>query len=393
MRYDIRRLAVAINGFVAFSNLYAPQALLPELSREFGATAAEISAIMTAGTLSVALTAPITGAIADVLGRKRLIIVALFGVCLPMIMVALAPDVHNIVLWRFVQGLFLPPIFAVTIAYIGDEWPPGEVASVAAIYVTGSSVGGFAGRVVTGALTDFIGWRAAFMVLAGMTLICAIAVSRMLPRETKFVGSDGFAASARQMLRHLKNPQLLAIYAVGFGTLFNFIATFTYVSFLLAAPPYNFSNTMLGAIFFTYLGGTFIAPWTGRLIGRFGRANYVLMLIAIWIVGALLMLATPVVVIILGIAICAACGLLCQSVSTGYVTMIAKEGRSSAVGLYVTFFYIGGSFGAFLPGLTWAGYGWPATVAMLVAMQLIMAAIVAFLWTRAPPTGATVRPR
>ena len=51
--------------------------------------------------------------------------------------------------------------------------------------------------------------------------------------------------------------------------------------------------------------------------------------------------------------LCAACGMLCQTISTGYVTAIAKEGRSSAVGLYVTAFYVGGSMGAFLPGLAW----------------------------------------
>jgi MFS transporter, YNFM family, putative membrane transport protein len=384
MRYDLRRLAVAINGFVAFSNLYSPQALLPELSREFGATAAQISTIMTAGTLAVALTAPVTGAIADVLGRKRLIAVALFAVCAPMVMVSLAPDVQGIALWRFVQGLFLPPIFAVTIAYIGDEWPPGEVAGVAAIYITGCSIGGFAGRVVPGVLADLVGWRLSFLMLAVATLICAIVVTWILPRETKFVRSEGFLASGKRMLRHLKNPQLLAIYAIGFGTLFNFIATFTYVSFHLAAPPYNFSNSMLGAIFFTYLVGTVFAPWTGQLIGRFGRARFMLLVITLWIGGALLTLATPVAVIILGLCLCAACGLLCQSVSTGYVTMIASDGRSSAVGLYVTCFYIGGSFGAFLPGLAWASFGWPAVVAMMIGMQLIMATIVGLLWTRTP---------
>ena len=58
------------------------------------------------------------------------------------------------------------------------------------------------------------------------------------------------------MLRHFRNPQLLATYAVGFGVLFNFIATFTYISFRLAAPPYNFSPTALGAIFVVYLVGS-----------------------------------------------------------------------------------------------------------------------------------------
>jgi len=392
MTIDYRRLAVSINGFCTFLNLYSPQALLPELSREFGATAAQISTIMTASTLAVALTAPVTGAIADVLGRKRLITLALFAVSVPTVMITLASDVHTIALWRFVQGLFLPPIFAVTVAYIGDEWPPQEVAGVAGVYVTGSSLGGFAGRMVPGALADLTGWRSAFLVLAAMTLTAAVAILFMLPREKRFVRSQGFAASLGQMLRHVRNPRLIATFAVGFGTLFNFIATFTYVSFHLAAPPYNFSSTLLGSLFFTYLGGTAVAPWTGRFIARFGRRDFVLGLVAAWIGGALLLLAPQLTLIIAGLLVCATCGMLCQSVSTGYITLIAKEGRSSAVGLYVTCFYAGGSMGAFLPGLTWASGGWPATVAMLIGMQIVMGAIVWFAWARTELRTGSGRP-
>jgi predicted MFS family arabinose efflux permease len=381
MAFDVRRLAVAINGFCTFLNLYSPQALLPELGREFGASAAAISTIMTASTLAVALTAPVTGAIADMLGRKRVITFALFAVSLPTVMLTFAPDVHAIAVWRFVQGLFLPAIFAVTVAYIGDEWPPNEVAGVAGVYVTGSSVGGFAGRMVPGALADLIGWRPAFVVLAAMTLIAAVAILFILPQEKRFVRSAGLRASLVQMLQHLRNPQLIATFAVGFGTLFNFIATFTYISFHLAGPPYNFSSTWLGALFFTYLGGTAMTPWTGRLIARFGRRNFVLRVIAVWIAGALLLLSPSLALIIAGLVVCATCGMLCQSVSTGYIAVIAKQGRSSAVGLYVTCFYAGGSVGAFVPGLTWSSAGWPSVVAMLVAMQIIMACIVAFAWS------------
>jgi predicted MFS family arabinose efflux permease len=387
MSIDRRRLAVAINGFCTFLNLYSPQALLPELSREFGATAAEISTIMTASTLAVALTAPVTGAIADTFGRKRVIAFALFAVTVPTVMLTLAHDVHTIAVWRFVQGLFMPGIFAVTVAYIGDEWAPNEVAGVTGLYVTGSSIGGFAGRIVPGALADLVGWRYAFLVLAAMTLVAAVAILFMLPRERRFVRSEGLAASAAQMLRHLRNPQLIATFAVGFGTLFNFIATFTYISFHLAAPPYNFSSTWLGALFFTYLGGTAMAPWTGRLIARYGRRNFVLRVIAVWILGALMLLAPGLPLIIAGLVVCATAGMLCQSVSTGYIAMSAKQGRSSAVGLYVTCFYVGGSVGAFLPGVTWASLGWPGAVAMAIAMQVIMAGVVGFFWTRDPARG------
>ncbi len=241
MAFDFRRAAIAITGFCTFLNLYAPQALLPELSREFGVGPAEISSMITAGTLAIALTAPFTGAIADVLGRKRLITAAMFAAAVPTVMVALAGDVQTIVAWRFIQGLLLPPIFTVALAYVGDEWPPAQVAGVAGIYVMGSSIGGFCGRLIPGLLSEAIGWRASFVVLAAISLVGAVVVVLTLPRETRFRRSEGFLASGKQMLRHLATPRLLAIYAVGFGVLFNFIAVFTYVSFHLAAPPYDFT--------------------------------------------------------------------------------------------------------------------------------------------------------
>jgi MFS transporter, YNFM family, putative membrane transport protein len=380
MRLEPRKIAVATAGFCAFLNLYSPQALLPALAREFGAGAAEISTIMTASALAIALTAPFTGAIADVLGRKRVITAAMLAVVVPMAGAALAPDVEALIAWRFVQGLLLPPIFAVTVAYIGDEWPPAEVAGVAGIYIAGSSLGGFCGRFLPGLLGDLIGWRGAFLALAALSFLGAITLALLLPREKGFVRSEGLAASGRQMLQHLRNPQLVATYAIGFGVLFNFIAVFTYVSFHLAAPPYDFSSTLLGAIFVTYLAGTAIVPATGWMMARLGRRRFTLAVLAAWACGALLMLAPPLAAILAGLTLCAVCGMLCQTIATGYVTASAREGRSSAVGLYVTAFYVGGSMGAFLPGLAWEQAGWAGAVAMVLMMLAVMAVVAALAY-------------
>jgi MFS transporter, YNFM family, putative membrane transport protein len=382
MAFDVRALAIASAGFSAFVNLYSPQSLLPELAREFGVGAGDISALMTATTAAIALTAPFTGALADVFGRKRLITAAGFAVVVPTLMMMFAQSVPQLVALRFVQGLLLPPIFTVAVAYVGDEWPPAEVPRIAGLFISGSSVGGFCGRFITGAVADLFGWRASFLAVSLLTLLGALIVTLALPRERSFVRSGGILASARQMLAHLRNPRLLAIFAVGFGVLFNFIATFTYVSFHLAAPPYNFSPLLLGALFATYLGGSFIVPWVGRAILLFGRRRFVLGVIAVWICGALALLAPPVWAIIVGLTICATCGMLCQAISTGYVVTTAKEGRSSAAGLYASSFYIGGSAGAFLIGLVWHAAGWDGCVAAIIAVQAVMGVIVALAWER-----------
>ena len=387
-----RQIAVGLAGYVAFVNLYSPQSILPLLSREFGATAAEISTIITVSTLAVAVTAPFTGAIADVLGRKRVIVAAMFVLAIPTLMVGLASNLHALIVWRAVQGLVLPPIFAVTIAYIGDEWSAREATTAAGIYSSGSSIGGFSGRLITGVIADLVGWRAGFMALAGIALAGAAAVAVLLPHERKFVRSDGLLASSRQMLAHFRNGQLLATYAVGFGVLFNFICTFTYVSFHLAAPPYNLSATWLGAIFVVYLTGSVLTPFAGWAVGRFGRRHFMIAIIVTWLCGILLTLAPSLTLIVAGLAIGAGCGLICQAISTGYVTITAKVGRSSAVGLYVTSFYLGGSFGAALGGFAWTVAGWPACVAVVALMLVILAGIVYFAWTPRVPAEQSTPP-
>ncbi len=394
-KWSASKLAIGLTGYCAFINLYSPQSILPLLSTEFHATAAEVSGIITVSTLAVALTAPFTGAVADVLGRKRVIVAAMFALVVPTLMVGLSESLSALTFWRAVQGLVLPPIFAVAVAYIGDEWPPREATTVAGIYSSASSLGGFSGRLVTGFLADLINWRAGFMALAAIALAGATAVAFLLPHERKFVRSEGLLASGRQMVAHLRNAQLLATYAVGFGVLFNFICTFTYVSFHLAAPPYSLSASWLGAIFVVYLVGSALAPWTGWAISRFGRQWFTLRVLALWTAGIALTLAPSLPLIILGLAMSAGCGLICQAISTGHVTTTAKAGRSSAVGLYVTCFYVGGSFGAALGGLAWTFGAWPACVALVIAMLLILAVIVYFRWTERPsppPSPALIEP-
>jgi YNFM family putative membrane transporter len=382
MNQSFRRAAVGIPGFCTFLILYAPQSLLPTLTQEFGATPRDISLTMTATAFAIAISAPFAGAMADMLGRKRIIVAAMLLLTIPTVMIALSSSLHTLVFWRFVQGLVLPPIFTVVVAYIGEEWPPAEATGVTGLYMSATSIGGFCGRFFSGVLADTVGWRNGFIVLAAVLFVCGLAVATILPREKNFVRQEGVAASARQMLEHLRNPRLLAIYAVGFGTLFNFVALFTYVGFVLAAPPYNLSPTLLGAIFVTYLVGAVAVLWLGRAVARLGRRTLVIGTIGVWMCGALLMLVPSLWAILAGLAVAAGCGFVTQATSTSSVALTAESGRTAAIGLYATFFYVGGGVGATLPGLTWNAAGWPGCVAMVIAMLFLMGNVIWFGWKR-----------
>jgi predicted MFS family arabinose efflux permease len=384
MRDVSRTAAVAMVGVCSFLDLYAPQSILPLLSQEFHRPPAEVSLTISATTLAVALIAPFVGIVADVLGRKRLITAAMFALVIPTIMAARSESLVELIVWRFVQGLMLPPIFAVTVTYIGEEWPADQAIGLTGIYMSASSVGGFFGRFATGVLAQHLNWHVGFYVLAAVTLVAAVGVAVFLPRERRFVRSAGLLASSRMMLQHLRNPQLVATYGVGFAVLFSFVAVFTYVNFYLAAPPFLLSAAALGSIFVVYLAGALVTPLAGVLAARLGRRGLVIAAIGVWLVGLATTLCGNLPGIIAGLAIATCGGFLCQTSATSFVAVNAKAGRSAAVGLYVTFYYIGGSAGGFLPGYVWMWAGWPGCVATVALVLLLMGFMVLRFWNVEP---------
>src|SRR5262249_59868534 len=103
--FSARYLAVGLAGYCAFINLYSPQSILPLLSKEFHATAAEASTLITVSTLAGALTAPFTGTVADVLGRKRVIVAAMFALGIPTLMGGVAATPPHPIFRRPGKGL------------------------------------------------------------------------------------------------------------------------------------------------------------------------------------------------------------------------------------------------------------------------------------------------
>ncbi len=382
MTLDRVSLAAAAAGISTFLNLYTPQAVLPSLAETFGVPLARTGLTITAPLLAVALVAPFAGAISDAVGRKRLIVGAAAAVTVPTVLVGLSPTLEAMLLWRFVQGLLLPFIFTVTIAYIGEECEGPAAIRASGVYSSGAILGGFSGRFVAGIAAELGGWRSGFLAAAALTGIAAIAVAILLPTEKKFRPMTG---GARAMLRgwreHIGNPRLLGTCAVGFAMLFSVVATFTYVNFRLSGPPFNLSPGALASVFAVYLVGVVTTPIATRIAVAIGRSRTAALATAVAIAGALCTLLPALPAVILGLALASAGLFVAQALGLGFIGVAVPRNRSSAVGLYVTTYYIGGALGGVLPGGLWHRFGWPGCVA-LVCLTILGMGIAATLTFR-----------
>ena len=115
---------VVLAGSAAFLDLYATQPLLPLLARTFRASTFDVGLTVTAPTIAVALWAPLIGRLADRAGLRRVIVGSAFLLAVATALAATAVSLRQLIMWRFVQGLATPGIFAGTVAYIHEEWPP-----------------------------------------------------------------------------------------------------------------------------------------------------------------------------------------------------------------------------------------------------------------------------
>ena len=362
-------LTVLLVGVFAFIQVYSVQSILPELQRDLHASVVEIGNAVGMTVLAVALISPFIGMLSDMVGRKWLIVVSVFFLAVPTALMTQVESVHGLLVLRFLQGLAVPGVSVVAVAYIGEEFRGAAMVRLITGYITGSVLGGFLGRFLMGHLTEFMAWRTAFGALAGINLIGAWLVWRGLPASRHFVAKAGVADSLATLGRLLRNPVLQVACALGFTVLFALVGMFTFVNLYLAAAPYQFSSGDLANIFTVYLLGVVITPLTGPTIARIGPRRTVLVAVAVSALGVLLSLASPVWCIVGALAV-TACGVfVTQSATMSFIAHRITSGRSLATGLYYGVYYCGGFVGAWACGIAYSLGGWPGTVALLCLVQ------------------------
>ncbi len=388
---DGARLAALYAGTVAvYADQYVTQPVLPLLSREFGVSPATAGLTISAVVLAIALGSGFYGPLSDTVGRKRVMVGASTLLVLPTLACAAAPSFGALVALRAAQGLLIPGMTAVAVAYVGDAFDPGRMRAVVGGYIGATVAGGLLGRVLSGWVAARAGWRAAFVVFSATTLLGAGAMAVALPGRAGAAAAD-WAGAYRGMLRHLREPRLLGGFLVGAALFFGFLGVFTYLPYRLTAPPFALSTGRVSSVYLVYVAGVVVSPLAGKLSVAFGQVRLMQAGLAVAALGALLTLAEGLPVIVLALVVLCAGMFTGQAVAPSYVNQEAAEAKGGASALYLAFYYLGATLGSVLPGLAWQAWGWPGVVASTVAAFALGAAAITFLSRRPGARPAPLR--
>lgn len=377
-------LALFSAGLATFALLYCVQPILPVLSHDFGISPASSSLSLSVSTGMLAVGLMFTGPLSDAVGRKPVMVVALLLAACCTLICAFMTSWHGILLMRALIGLSLSGVAAVAMTYLSEEIHPSFVAFSMGLYISGNSIGGMSGRLVSGVLTDFFSWRVTLGVIGLIALAAAFMFWRILPASRHF---RAIALRPRTLLinfrLHWHDRGLPLLFAEGFLLMGSFVTLFNYIGYRLLASPYLLSQALVGMLSVVYLTGSYSSPKAGSLTGRFGRGPVLSASILIMLSGLLLTAFSPLVTVFIGMMLFTTGFFAAHSVASSWIGRRARRAKGQASSLYLFCYYAGSSVAGTLGGVFWHSYGWGGIVAFL-GIMLAVALWIAQLLKRLP---------
>jgi MFS transporter, YNFM family, putative membrane transport protein len=366
-------------GFATFALLYCVQPLMPLFSADFGVSAAGASLALSLTTGLLAVSMLVAGGLSEAWGRKPIMVASLLLSAVLTVICAAVPHWSTLLVMRALMGVALSGLPAVAMAYVGEEMHPRSLSQAMGLYVGGTGLGGMAGRLLTGVITDVWGWRSAVFVIGMLGIVSAAVLWRFLPPSRHFVRRElRLAPLTRAFGTHLRDGVLALLFVEGFLLMGSFVTVYNYVGYRLIAAPFSLSQTTIGLIFVVYLFGIVSSALVGSLSGKLGRrvvlpATFILML-----AGTAMTLSNQLWLIVFGVAVLTMGFFGTHSVASAWVGARAQVSKAQASSLYLFAYYMGSSIVGSLGGVFWNLRGWHGVVAMACALLLI--GLVIALW-------------
>lgn len=369
-------------GFATFVLLYAVQPLMPTFAASFGVSAAVASLSLSLTTALLAGSLLIAGAASEAWSRKSMLVASLLAASVLTLTSAVSPSWGLFLASRALLGLALSGVPATAMAYLGEEMRPRSLALAMGLYVSGTGLGGLAGRLLAGAVTDLSGWRWALALTGLIGLACAALVWRFLPASRRFVRqAPDVRGAARGYAAHLRRSPLPWLCAEGFLVMGSFVTMFNYIGFRLMAPPYELSQTQIASLCLVYIFGIAASTVMGALTATLGRHRLLLVSLLAMLGGTLLTGADAMWLVLAGLSLLAVGFFASHSVVSAWVGAASSDARAQASALYLCAYYVGASVVGTLGGRVWAAGGWPGVTALT---STLLVAAVAIAWRLRP---------
>lgn len=372
-------LAMAIIAGLTVANCYYNQPLLELIRHDMGVSQHEANLITVVTQIGYALGLCLLIPMGDLYSRRRIIVVNMTVAAIMTIIIAVAHKVW--IVWGaslLLGACSVIPQFFIPIA--GQYSEEKHKSRNMGIVLSGLLTGILASRVVSGFVGEWLGWREMFFIAALVMILCMFLTLKIMPQiKSNYVGTyKGLMVSVFNIVKNNGRIRLYAVRAAfSFGSM---MAIWSCLAFRLAQAPFYSGSEMVGTLGMCGIAGALAASGVGKLVNQWGIRKMsihgaCLQLMA-WSVAYLFgdtFMGLVVAIILVDV------GLQCLQLSnqSGCIQEI-PQASNRANTIFMTTYFIGGSFGTYCAGLAWTHEGWMGVCAIGAIFATISLCITCF---------------
>ncbi|TNV13988.1 MFS transporter [Buttiauxella sp. B2] len=358
-------------GLAVASNYYA-QPLLSTIANAFSLSINQAGFIVTAAQLGYAAGLLLLVPLGDMFERRGLIVFMTLLAAGGMVITALSQTLWVMILGTALTGLF-SVVAQILVPLAATLAEPEKRGKVVGTIMSGLLLGILLARTVAGLLANLGGWRTIYWVASVLMICMALALWRGLPKVKSETNLNYPQLLSSVFSLFIKNPLLRTRAILGCLTFANFSILWTSMAFLLASPPFNFSDGMIGMFGLAGAAGALGARPAGGFADK-GKAHLIttiglVLLLLSWIATA--MGQYSVIALIVGILVL---DLTVQGVHITNQTVIyhmMPEARNRLTAGYMTSYFIGGAAGSVISASAYQHAGWSGVCAAGAIIALL----------------------
>jgi predicted MFS family arabinose efflux permease len=384
-------MATASGAVVA--NLYYAQPLLHQVARTFGAGTASTSSVITCTQVGYAAGLLLIVPLGDRHPRRVLVTLMFRLVAVALVLCALAPS-----LWLFdvasVATGTLSVAAQILVPFAADLTEPERRGRVVARIMSGLLLGILLARTASGLVAQVAGWRAIYWISAALMVAFAEILRRSLPGEPARPAVPYRSLVASSLALLVSEPALRRRSWYGACFFAAFSVLWTSLAFLLSAPPYRYSNAVIGLFGLAGAGGVVAANLAGRLADR-GRTSLSTATAGALTAGSFGLLAlgrTSLAALVAGIVVLDLGTQGMQITNQTVIYALRPQARSRINSAYMFCYFVGGAIGSITAGVVLAAGGWHAVCILGAGYGALALLLAAYERLRPLPTLSEPQP-
>lgn len=362
---------LAIVAGISVANLYYNQPLLNVMRHELGVSEFKTNLIAMITQVGYALGLLFIVPLGDLFQRKKIILTNFILLIFSLLAIAVAPNIYIIWAASLITGIcsMIPQIFVPIASQFSRPENKGRNVG---IVISGLLTGILGSRVVSGFVGEILGWREMYFIAAGLMLVCAIIVLKVLP-DIRPTFQGKYADLMKSLFSLVKDYPALRVYSVRSALAFgSFLAMWSCLAFKMGEAPFYANSDVIGILGLCGIAGALTASFVGKYVRRVGIRNFnflgCTLIILAW--GFLYFCGNSYAGIIAGV-ILIDIGMQCIQLSNQTSIFEICPSASNRVNtIFMTTYFIGGSLGTFLAGSCWQAWGWTGVAGIGVGLTL-----------------------